>query len=549
MKGYEAIPELLRRGGTSTVFSMVGNTNVPWIGHGVKTGALRLVKTRHEETAVNAAEGFSRAAGEIPVCSVTQGPGFANALNGLVSATRTHVPLLFVVGESPATKVKTTMNLDQRALCEVAGAGFHHVAEASQLADRFGAALAAARWNGCPQVVSIADGVLTADVELPAEGLGSSPERLGVGTGSERGGATPDPAAVESTVDLLASARRPLILAGQGAILADCRAELAELATLTGAQTGTTLRANWFFSGRAGDLGLCGNWAPALVRKALAEVDVVFAVGASLNTWTTGDRQVFPAARFARVDVDPETVPTGADPDVSLFGDAQHVVRAVLDAWRARGLTNPKPVVARPTIAQVQESVRAVDVGHDPARGLDLREVFGVFDEHLPANRVVVTDAGRSLKTLPTLVSAESARQWLIGNSFGSIGRGLGIAIGAAAARPADPVVLFCGDGGFMMAAQDLDAVRLNGLSLTVVVTNDEQLGAEAKYVDQYDLPPEMIRQTLPDVAQLAGAFGGTGRVVRTREELAAAAAGAGPGLTVLDVRIDPQIDCAGALK
>ncbi|WP_326834428.1 thiamine pyrophosphate-binding protein [Amycolatopsis rhabdoformis] len=543
MKGYEAIPELLRRGGTTTVFSMVGNTNVPWIGHGLKTGALRLVKTRHEETAVNAAEGYSRSRGEIPVCSVTQGPGFANALNGLVSASRTHVPMLFVVGESPATKVKTTMNIDQRALCAIAGVGFHHVAFGSELEDRFTAALAAARWNGVPQVLSIADGVLAADVEL-------AEAEADVGTGETgRHGAVPDAAAIESTVDLLASARRPLVLAGQGALLADCGEELAELAGLVGAQTGTTLRANWFFAGREGNLGLCGNWAPALVRKALAEVDVVFAVGASLNTWTTGDRQVFPAARFVRCDVDPATVPAGADPEVSLFGDAKVVVRAVLDAWRARGFTGPKPVVARPTVAEVQESVRAVDVGHDPARGLDLREVFTAFDEHLPANRVVVTDAGRSLKTLPTLVGAESARQWLIGNSFGSIGRGLGIAVGAAAARPADPVVLFCGDGGFMMAAQDLDAVRLNGLSLTVVVTNDEQLGAEVKYVDQYDLPPELIRQTLPDVTQLAAAFGGTGRVVRTREELAEAAAGPRTGLTVLDVRIDPAIDCAAALK
>ncbi|MEU8633115.1 thiamine pyrophosphate-binding protein [Amycolatopsis sp. NPDC048633] len=535
MKGFEAIPELLRRGDATTVFSMVGNTNVPWIGHGLKTGALRLVKTRHEETAVNAAEGYSRSSGRIPVCSVTQGPGFANAINGLVSAARTHVPMLVVVGESPSTKVKTTMNLDQRALCGIIGAGFHHVADVSELPERFADALTAVRWNGCPQVVSIADGVLTGDVELPASVPEPAEPRL------------PD---VESTVDLLLAARRPLILAGQGAILADCRAELEELAALTGAQVGSTLRANWFFAGHEANLGLCGNWAPALVRKALAEVDLVFAVGASLNTYTTGDRQVFPAAKFVRCDVDPDTVPAGADPEVSLFGDARAVVRAVLDACRARGLGEPRRPTAGPTVAEVQESVLKVDVGHDPARGLDLREVFRAFDEHLPPGRVVATDAGRSLKTLPTLVSARSARNWLIGNSFGSIGRGLGLAIGAAAAHPDGPVVLFCGDGGFMMAAQDLDAVRLNGLDLVVVVTNDEQLGAEVKYVEQYDLPPELIRQTLPDIGHLAAAFGGIGRVVRTPAELAeAAAAATRPGLTLLDVRIDPAIDCADALK
>ena len=78
MHGFEAIPELLRQSGATTVFGVLGNSNVAWIGAGVRSEALRLVKTRHEETAVSAAAGFSRVTGGLGVCGATRGPGFAN---------------------------------------------------------------------------------------------------------------------------------------------------------------------------------------------------------------------------------------------------------------------------------------------------------------------------------------------------------------------------------------------------------------------------------------------------------------------------------------
>jgi thiamine pyrophosphate-dependent acetolactate synthase large subunit-like protein len=173
---------------------------------------------------------------------------------------------------------------------------------------------------------------------------------------------------------------------------------------------------------------------------------------------------------------------------------------------------------------------------------LDPRRVFIALENLLPDDRVIVTDTGRWIGTLPSLVSARDARSWLIGNSFGVVGLGLGTAIGAAAAHPDRDVVLFCGDGGFMLAAQGLDTVRLNGLRLTIVIMDDELYGSEVKYLDQFGLPRDVVKQGLPDVIALAAAYGGRGVVLRTDADLAGLRFDE-TALTILDMRVDPEVN------
>jgi thiamine pyrophosphate-dependent acetolactate synthase large subunit-like protein len=193
----------------------------------------------------------------------------------------------------------------------------------------------------------------------------------------------------------------------------------------------------------------------------------------------------------------------------------------------------------------LQSSLLEKDLSHDPARGLDLRRVYAAFDRKLPKDRVVVTDAGRSLGTLPSLVNARDARSWLIGRGYASIGQGLGIAIGAAAANPDRLTVLFCGDGGFMMASHDLDAIRLNRLNVAIVIMNDQMYGSDARHLAKYGLPLDIISQPLPDIPMLAAAFGGQGFVIRAEEEIVELAIP--QGLTLIDVRIDPEVSARDA--
>ena len=536
MKGFEAIPELLRRGSATTVFAVLGNSNVQWIGAGVESGALRLIKTWHEDTAVSAAAAFSRVTGALGVCGASRGPGFANSINPLISAVHYHLPLLLIVGESPSTTDNTWQNVDQRALTQTIGAGYHHAATGDELEARFWAAIAAVQWTGSPQVLSIGDAVPMSDVVL----TGRSAVRTADGT--------PDPDRVRAAVDALASAQRPLILAGQGALLDDCRPDLERLAELSGARLGTTINVNRFFSGHPYDVGLVGQSAPAITKALVRDTDVLLGVGASLNPRTLDGGNLFRSATIIQCEVDALRERRASSASLHLIGRARDSVRALIAEWEARGLRGrPMQGAAPPTFDQLSEAIAGADTGHDPARGLDLRQLYRDISERLPADRIVVTDAGRSRATMAAMVDARDARSWIDSQGWGSVGLGLGFAIGAAAAAPGRRVVLFSGDVGFMMSSHDLDAMRLNGLDLTIIVRNDQQYGAELKYLAAAGLPPDIARQTLPDVPALARALGGDGVVIRDLSELRDEHLDR-PGLFLIDARIDPDVDWRTAL-
>jgi len=533
LKGYQAIPELLRRGGMPVVFAMLGGTNVPWIAEGERIGSLRLVRTRHEETAVNAAAGYAKSTGSVGLCSVTRGPGFANSINAITATARNHLPVLLIVGESPTVE-RTTQQLEQKALSEIIGAGFHHAATADEFESVFWAAYRATRRNGSVQVLSMADRILGAEIALGEAGAEEQePDRP-----------TPDPAAIETVAQALQRADRPLIVAGQGAALGDCRKDLEELAERSGAALATTLVANRFFAGHRNDLGLCGGWSPTRSRKLIGSSDVVLTLGASLNGFTTDEGNIFDSSATVIVcDVDEPNPVLAGNPALVLKGDAGQVSRALVDRWRDLGLPDKKPWAERLTFAENKVSVLECDIGHDPTLGIDPRQVFDAIDRIFPPNRVVAADSGRGVGgSMPVIVDAVDSRSFLIGNSFSSIGRGLGIAIGASTANPDRPVVLFAGDGGFAMSMQDLDAVRLSGLDLTIVIMNDQQYGSEVKYLVKYGLPMDVITQQLPDIPLLAKAFDGEGHVITAVDQLDDLCLPK-PGLVILDVRIDPTAD------
>lgn len=531
MQGFSAIGPLLGREGVSVVFSLLGGTNVGWAAAGTQAGHFRIIPTRHEETAVAAATGYARATGNVGVCTVTRGPGFANAFNAMIAATRTHVPLVLVVGESPSPKPTTSQNLDQKGLARIIGATFRHAAFASDLPGVFAAAFSEARRAGVTQIISLSDVALDGDVherelqsreELPISGQVSA-------------------SAVEAAVDLLTQAKAPLVVAGQGAVIADCRERVWELVDLLGANGATSLLANRYFDGHPHDLGVSGGWSPPLANSLLRDHDVVLGLGASLNRFTRDQGRLYADAKIVQVDVAAEVPDTLDQPDVRIIGDVGQVVGELLVSLRERGHVPPAQQRA-PRIREIRQSMRDVPL-EGSGTGLDIREVLARFDELLPPNRIVLTDSGRTCGTIVSMVSAPGPRNWLIGRGWGSIGLGVGTAIGAAIARPDDQVVLFAGDGGFMLAAQELDTARRAGVdNLMVVVLNDQQFGSELKYLKRLGLPADVVQHSTPDLSALAQVFGGDGALVRTLDDIDKIPMDH-HGLFVVDVRLDPKIN------
>lgn len=534
MRVFEAMSELIRRSDLRVIFGVFGSSNVAWVGYGVERGDLQWVRTRHEETALTAAVAYARVSGKVGLATTTLGPGFANTVNALAAAVHSHVPVILVVGQSPSNKMGGDFqNLNQRQIVAAIGAGFHSASRADEVESAYWAAWDAARWNGLPQVLSIDEAILSDSMDLS--------DRTGP---VEREIQTPDSESVSAAVDVLCAAEAPLLLAGQGALLAECHDELLELADLIGARLASTLSVNRYFAGDARDLGVCGKSSPPIVAEELAATDAVVAVGASLNSFTTSDGHIFPAAKIIQCEIDAEQEFRASSAELGLLGDGRACVRALIDEWKRRGLAARPNTQRLLTRADLAASVMAANLDHDPARGLDLRHVYSHFDSTLPKDRIIVTDGGRASLPAPTLLDARDRRSWIPSRGYGSVGLGIGAAIGAAVAEPTRKVVLFCGDGGFMMSAQELDTIRLHNLDITIVIMDDAQYGSEIKYLVRHGLTLDVARQSLPDIPVLASAFGGVGVVVRTPAELAGVTIDSA-GMLIVDARIDPEVDPA----
>lgn len=536
MKFYEAVPELLRRAEVGHVFALLGAMNVVFAAEGVRRGDFELVNMRHEEAAVAGATAYARSTGRLGVATVTRGPGFANAINAMIGAEKSHVPVMLIVGESPTSTGRdeysfSEQQIPQRELSEVIGAGFHHVARPEELEDAFWSAVTEAWRFGTPQVLSLSNKLNDTEVTL-SDVVPARPAEPEV-----------DMDAVRAVVDLLERTERPVILAGQGAVLSQAHAPLVELAELIGARLTTSLRAHRFFAGHPHDLGLSGTWAAPAVRDVLAETDVLLAFGASMNPKTTYGDAMFGSARIVHCEIDVDSEVRASSPELALLGSARSVAEALVAEWRSRG-HEPRPVVGTPSPTREERvaSILKADLDHDPTRGLDVRRVAVAIDALLPEDRVVLTDSGRTVSTTAGLVEGRDARSWLTGRSYGSIGLGVATAIGAAFGHPDRPVVLLAGDAGFMMGISGLDTIRYYGLDVTIVILNDEQLGSERRYLGKFGLPMDVITHELPDIPALAAAFGGHGTVVRTEEDLANLELPL-KGLHLIDARLDPSVD------
>lgn len=525
--GYQAIPLLLQQRGLTTVYAMIAETNGPWLAYGVQQGLIRMVRTRHEETAVMAANAHSRTTGGLGVASVTRGPGFANSINALRAAADTHVPLLLFTAISPRPGAQT-QDLAQEEIARLVGADYRAVRVPEELPATLDAAIAGAEVSGGPQVVAIDDAVMDAPVPV------TPPSPYSVQT------PVPDEEEIDQIVIGIATAKQPLIISGHGAVRGRAGAELKELAALTGAGLATTLMSLGLFSGHPNEVGIVGGWAPFAAREYYQSVDYVVAFGATLNRFTMDQGRLFPDAHVVQVLLNPADAQSFMTPHRLVVGEAKATASAVVSQWRSRGLP-PKPYLG-PGLTEVRDSLLAAPTGE--TEGLDVRRIAARLNQLLPTDRIIVTDSGRAVVPLPDLLDAMDARSWVHGRGYGSIGQGLGLAIGAAIANPNRCVALFVGDGAFLAACHDLDAVRLAGIqNLVIVVLNDERYGMEVSRINHYGLPMDIISQSTPDLLALATVYGLRGVRVSTYTDLELLQLNSPGGSLLVDVRIDPDLD------
>lgn len=492
------------------VFGLMGNGNAHFLDALLTSTSATYTAVRHEAGAVVAADAHFRTSGRLAAATTTYGAGFTNTLTALAEAAQARVPLVLVVGDEP-TSGPRPWDVDQIAMASAVGVRTYTVGRVDAAAATVTAIEHALTYR-VPVVLAIPYDVATLEIgeipEVPGPGRPSP-----LAPGGESAGA-----ALDRLAAALASAQRPLLLAGRGAWLSGAGAALGDLAEAAGALTVTTALGRNIFPAAEHDLGVAGGFGAPAAMARVREADVAVVIGASLNQFTMRFGELFgPTTSVWQVDVDDRA--THARVGGFIRGDARLTAEALTE--RVRGLTGPTETWrGRVDTAADRVYDRGGEFGSDGR--LDPRAAAARLGELMPADRVVVSDGGHFIAWANMFWEpAAPERIAMVGTAFQSIGLGWHSVAGAARANPEATIVLTTGDGGGVMALSDLDtAIRSAGGRGMAVVFNDAAYSAEVHLYGRKGLatPPMLIDEI--DFAALATAAGAQGVVVRSLDDL-----------------------------
>ncbi|MGF3056935.1 thiamine pyrophosphate-binding protein [Microbacterium sp. YY-01] len=515
------------------VFGVMGNGNAYFLdalsrdalsGNAAGTdSAVSFTAVRHEQGAVVAADAYFRASQKIAAATTTYGAGFTNTLTALAEAAQARVPLVLVTGDEP-TSGRRPWDVDQIALASGVGVRTYTVGRSDASATTTIAVEHALTYQ-VPVVLAIPYDVATAEAgEIPD----AAPLRLPAPLSLDSDHAS---ATLDTLVQALVTAKRPLLLAGRGAWLADAGEALSRLAELSRALTVTTALGRSIFADDRYDLGVAGGFGAHGAMELVRQADTAVVFGASLNQFTMRFGELFaPGTALFQVD----TAPAATHAHVTGFirGDARVVAEAAAERLAARHPEHASPADHTPlarnsqrwrTPHEVATARTYTQVQGSAADGrVDPRAAAQRLAELLPDDRVVVSDGGHFIgwANMYWPVAAPN-RHMMVGTAFQSIGLGWPSVVGAARAQPESTIVLTTGDGGGLMALADLEsAIRTAGGRGMAVVWNDAAYGAEVHLYGLLGLEQEPMRIPEVDFAGLARAAGAEAIVVHTLDDL-----------------------------
>ena len=531
MHFHEAFAVDLRDQEISVIFGLVGDGNLFLMDSFRQQPGARYVSVANEASAVAAAAGYWQVTGKLGVASVTHGPALTNTITPLIEAVKGGMSVLLIAGDTAVTDVENMQNVPQRELIQAAGAGFVQVRAPETRADDLAFAIQRAELERRPVVLNV-----PADYQW-AEVTRAHAPILPV----ERQAVVPDDAALDRAVGIIAGARRPLVLAGRGAIAPRTREALIGLAARLNAPLATTLKAKGLFWDQPADLGVFGTLSREVALETILQSDCVIAFGAGLNNWTTAEGSLLKDKAVVQVDIDAARIGRYAIPDAAVIGDAGVAAQSI-GQWLDAAQTPPGTFGSEKLIARLAELDRLGAGGAEPDAAISLTEALHILDEMTSADRTVVYDSGRFILTAFAMLPVRNPRGFVHTANYAAIGLGLPTGIGAAIGEPGRPTLVITGDGGFALGGltEFSTAVR-HGLDLLVVVLNDGAFGAEHIQLTSKDLDPAISTFDWPDLGPVAAALGGFGATVRTPAQLRRALDDSRQQRPALiDIKLDP---------
>lgn len=506
---YQSIARAVADHNTDTMFGLMGDANLFMVDSFVRDCKGQFVPAAHEGSSVLMALAHAHVSGKVGVATVTHGPALSNCTTALTEGVRGHIPIVLLAGDTPVSNPRHLQGIDQRELVKATGAGFEQLRAPETASRDVARAFYRAQVERRPIVLNMPADFMWTEVTHEEHVLDVFTAPGGVAEGD----------ILDEAIGMIASARRPLILAGGGATQA--KDQIVALADRLEAPLATTLKAKGLFNDHPYNIDIFGTLSTPAAYDLIAKSDCIVCFGTALHDFTTDKGKLMTNKRVIQIDVDPRAIGGGIHPDAALVADAGLTADTI--AWWLNEAEIP-PSGWTKELDPATLTEHPVSANKSGKGYINFVQALEKLEGRFPKDRILVTDGGRFMTEVWCRISAPDPQSFIVTANFGAIGQGLQEAIGAGVAAPDRPVVLFTGDGGFMMGGinEFNTAVRL-GLNLTVIVANDSAYGAEhIQFIDR-EMDPGLTMFEWPSFAETATALGGVGVEVTSMDELSAA--------------------------
>ncbi len=533
--GSEILVECLLEQGVDTVFGYPGGAvlNIYDALYQYQD-RIQHILTAHEQGAAHAADGYARATGKVGVCIATSGPGATNLVTGIATAYMDSIPMVAITGNVsvPLLGRDSFQEVDITGITMPITKYNFIVKRVEELADTVRRAFAIAM-SGRPGPVLI---------DIPKDVTGAETDYIPQPAVQPRRPVPPKVERTRQVQELLASCRKPLIYFGGGVLSSAAEAELLTLAEQQDIPVCSSMMG---LGGFPPDhrlwLGMVGMHGTLAANRAARECDVLLVCGARFSDRVAGSRTGFaPHAAVVHLDIDHAEFDKNLPAAIRVAGDLKETLAALTQDQEQRTHTS---WVAE--LTALQRTVQA-DLS-DPEAAPDPLAILHTLRELTPRDTILATDVGQHQMWAAQHFALYQPRTFLTSGGLGTMGYGLGAAIGGQMGQPDRRVVLVSGDGSFHMNLNELTTLASYQLPIVVLVMNNRVLGMVRQW--QKIFYGRRFSATDPhrktDLVKLAEAFGCTGmRIAKTgdiRPVLEAALAVGGP--VVVDCQISPDVN------
>ncbi len=514
LSGSEIIIECLKEQGVDTVFGYPGGAILNLYDELYKhKDEIHHVLTSHEQGAAHAADGYARSTGKVGVCLATSGPGATNLVTGIATAHMDSVPIIAI------TCNVTVPLLGKDSFQEIDIAGItmpitkHNfiVKDVKDLAETIRRAFVIAK-SGRPGPVLID---VPKDVTAPNNKYEYMPMKP-IPVGRVKKDITED--SLKQAIKLIDKAKKPVVFVGGGAVLANASKELKKFVELVDAPVCDTLMGKGAYSGKEDRyLGMLGMHGTKASNLSVSECDLLIAIGTRFSDRVLGNPSKFASkAKILQFDVDPAEINKNIVADHAVIGDVKEILS------RINKLLTQKEHEAWIKHTEELKDKYPLTI---PKEGLSGPYIVSEVYRQTKGEAIITTEVGQHQMWAAQFYNYKKPHQLLTSGGLGTMGYGLGAAIGAKTGNPDKTVINIAGDGCFRMNMNEMATASREKLPIIEIIVNNHVLGMvrqwQTLFYDKHY--SATVLDDGVDYVKLAEAMGATGYRVTTQEEFSSA--------------------------